>query len=354
MALSLSLPRPTLTVGGAEIPALQTGLLDCVIEHRRSVPSSCTATFVNWGQTGTGPGYLYFGRRPIDFGVAFAVSIATGSLFQGRIAAIEGEFPDGTVARLRVTSEDALALLAERNGVRTFADATDADVVRRIAADHGLAAQVTLNGPSRRAIAQGGESDLAFLRARLAAVGAYCWIDGKGRLCAAHEPGGAEAAMVFPYGGTLRALRVAADVRGQSMRVQARGWDVAAKAAASSLADRTSVAAEIAANGSAGSAVREAAFGPAERLLPCPSARSTAHTQSLASTAFADRTRGFLSGVAELSGVQDLRPGRSVDLRGLGPLFSGLYRVEAVTHRFDGMKGWRTELAVERPWLGAP
>jgi phage protein D len=164
--------------------------------------------------------------------------MGSGILFKGRIAAIEGDFPEGIPPRVRVTSEDALAALWERNRFRSFADTTDADVVRRIAADHGLRAQVLLSGPTRKMIAQGGESDLAFLRARLEAVGAYCWIDARGRLCAAQAPGGGETAVALRYGTTLRALRIQADLRGQSTRVEARGWDVAAKSASSNSADR--------------------------------------------------------------------------------------------------------------------
>jgi len=352
--MALYLSRPTLTVGGVDVPDLQVGLVDCVIEHRRSVPSSCTATFVNWGTTDTGVGYLHFGRKIIDFGRTFAVASDLGSLFQGRIAAIEGDFPDGVAPRIRVTSEDALAALWERNGFRTFSDMTDADVVRRIASDYGLRTQVTMSGPTRKMIAQGGESDLAFLRSRLEAVGAYCWIDVKGRLCAAQEPGGKEAPIALDYLGMLRAFRVQADVRGQSTRVQARGWNVAGKAALSSFADRATVAVEVPTTASPGASIRESTFGSAERLVADPAARSATDTPTIANITFGDRARGFVRGIAELSDVQEVRPGRSVDLRGLGPLFNGLYRVEAVTHRFDGARGWRTECTVERPWLGSP
>jgi hypothetical protein len=41
-----------------------------------------------------------------------------------------------------------------------------------------------------------------------------------------------------------------------------------------------------------------------------------------------------------------------VDLKGLGPLFSGKYYVVAVQHMFDGIHGLRTAFTVERPGLG--
>ncbi|MBX9965407.1 MAG: hypothetical protein K2Y35_20290 [Burkholderiales bacterium] len=343
-----------LKIDGREANDLQAALIDCVIEHRRSTPSTCTATFSNWGPVGGSAGFLYFNRQLLDFGKTFTVTIGLGVLFHGRIVALEGEFPEGAPPRIRVTCEDALAALWERNGFRSFADVSDADVVRRVATDHELTAQITMNGPTRKVIAQAGESDLEFLRARLQAVGAYCWIDAAGRLCAAQEPGGREAAVVLDEGGALRELRVQADVRGQSTRVQARGWNVADKAATSGIADRTAMAGEIPARTSSGAAIRETAFGTVDRFTGEPTVVAAVETQSAAAVAFADRARSFVRGVAQLTEVREALPGRSAELRGVGPLFSGLYRIERVTHRFDTTAGWRSTFTLERPWLGAP
>lgn len=342
----------SLKIDGRAAGELQAGLIDCVIEHRRSMPSTCVATFSNWGTTAGRTGFLHFNRQLLDFGRTFTVNIGLGTLFHGRIAALEGDFPDGAPPRIRVTGEDALAGLWERNGFRTFADVTDADVVRCIAADHGLSAQIDMSGPSREVIAQAGESDLEFLRERLDAANAYCWIDAAGRLCAAPEPGGRDAAIVLQQGGVLRELRIQADVRGQSTRVQARGWSVDDKAATSATADRTTVAGEVGVGGTAGTAIRETAFGAADRFAGTSSTVSAAETQTIATGAFADRARTFVRGIAALGEAREALPGRRVDLRGVGGLFGGLYRIETVIHRFDTTTGWRSTFTIERPWLG--
>ena len=49
-----------------------------------------------------------------------------------------------------------------------------------------------------------------------------------------------------------------------------------------------------------------------------------------------------------------LRAGQSVQLDGLGPLFSGAYGLSEVMHRFDLAHGLRTEFTAERAWLGRP
>jgi uncharacterized protein len=343
-----------LKVDGREANDLQARMIDCVVEHRRSAPSACIATFSNWGPVGGSVGFLHFDRQLLDFGRTFTVAIGPGVLFHGRIVALEGEFPAGAPPRIRVTCEDALSALWDRNGFRSFADVTDADVVRRIAADHGLAANVTMDGPTRKLIVQAGESDLEFLCARLEAAGAHGWIDGAGRFCAAPEPGGREPAIVLDYGGILSEFRAQADVRGQSTRVQTRRWSVADKAATSSVADRAAVAGEVPAGATGGTALRETVFGAVDRFAGTPAVASAADTQRAASVAFADRARGFVRGIAHLTDVREALPGRRADLKGVGPLFDGQYRIETVTHRFDTTSGWRSTFTAERPWLGAP
>jgi len=48
-----------------------------------------------------------------------------------------------------------------------------------------------------------------------------------------------------------------------------------------------------------------------------------------------------------------VRVGTRVELKEIGPLFSGKYTVTAVRHRFDTTRGVRTEFEVERPGIGA-
>lgn len=341
-------------IDGLEVPDLLAGMIDCVIEHRRSTPSSCTATFSNWGQTPTAVGYLHFGRETLDFGKGFTVAFGKADLFHGRIESLEGGFPEGSAPVIRIVAGDALADLCEHNEFRTFSDMPDADVVRRVASEYGLSTQLGLTGPSRRVIAQAGESDLEFIRARLASIDAFCWIDTRGRLCAVHEPGGREAVIVLNYGGNLAEFSVRADVRRQSTAARVRGWDVRAKASPSSSGNQAVLAGEIPATGRAGAWIRESVFGSAERHLAEPALESATEVESVARAAFADLARGFLTGIAHLADARQVLPGRRVDIRGVGPLFSGLYRIETVTHRFDRTRGCRTEFTVERPWLGAP
>ena len=79
---------------------------------------------------------------------------------------------------------------------------------------------------------------------------------------------------------------------------------------------------------------------------------SSEEAQAEAEAVFRMSARRFVTGhgVAETNGR--LRVGSYVDLKNLGPLFSGKYYVAGVKHMFDGVRGIRTEFTAERPGLG--
>ncbi len=167
---------------GAENTGLAGNLLELTIVARAGEPCRCNARFVNWGPASGGTGFLYFDRALLDFGKNFAVTIgATGAatLFDGRIFGLEAGFPEGAPADIAVLAADRLEDLRMLRRTRSFEDVSDADVARRIAGDHGLTADVDLNGPTHKVLAQINQSDYAFLYERVTAAGAMLWIEGR-------------------------------------------------------------------------------------------------------------------------------------------------------------------------------
>ena len=74
--------------------------------------------------------------------------------------------------------------------------------------------------------------------------------------------------------------------------------------------------------------------------------------QAAADAFFRMSARRFVTGRGVAEAASGLRVGSRVDLKGLGPLFSGKYAVTSVRHRFDTAHGIRTEFEVERPGIG--
>src|SRR5690606_31118178 len=96
---------------------------------------------------------------------------AAGTIFEGRITALEGRFAGSRPPELLVMAEDRLQDLRMTRRTRTFEQVSDADVIRQVAQAHGLQADVSVSGPTHRVVAQVNQSDLALARERARAAG---------------------------------------------------------------------------------------------------------------------------------------------------------------------------------------
>jgi phage protein D len=346
----LKAARPMIAIGGQDQPALTHGLLSLEVVEDAHGLYRCEASFGNWGTINGGIGFLYFDRRTLDFGKPFAVKLGTDTIFDGRIMGLEGQFPEGRSPELTVLAEDRLQDLRMTRRTRTFADLSDADVIRRIAGDHGLTPNVDVPGGAHKVLAQVNQSDLAFLRERARAIDAELWMDGS-KLFAKSHAGRNAGKLTLTYGRELREFAVAADLAGQRTSVTVNGWDVSSKRGLQHEATDSVLSGEL--NGDAsGASLLQTALGQRKEALAHTVPLNSSDAQARAETHFRRTARRFVRGrgVAETS--SKLRVGAYVDLRGLGPLFNGKYYVAEMCCLFDGTHGLRTEFMAERPGLG--
>jgi phage protein D len=233
---------------------------------------------------------------------------------------------------------------------RAFEDVSDADVVRRVASQHGLTADVDLDGPTYRVLTQVNQSDLAFLRERVAAIDADLWVDGRtlhAQMRARRDAGRVDLA----YGVNLREFSVLADLAHQRSSVHVCGWDVAAKQAIDVEAGEGAIAGELSGRRSGSAVLAQALAERHERI-----ATAVPHTQpearALADARYRTRARRFLRGTGITDGEPAIRAGTRVELAGVGALFDGGYVVTCVRHTFDLRHAYRTTFEVERPGIG--
>jgi len=205
---------------------------------------------------------------------------------------------------------------------------SDADVVRRIAAAHGLTPEVQLDGPTYPSLAQLNQSDLAFLRERMAAIDAELWVDDRtlyAQMRASRRAGSAS----FTYKENLLEFSVLADLAEQRTAVHVCGWDVSAK----------------------GAILGQAFTARRERIVSAVPL-SKAEAKRMAEARYRERARRFVRGSGTVNGDVRIRVGASIELHGLGPLFDGNYYVTLARHSFDLHSGFRSSFEVERPMIG--
>lgn len=346
----LASARPDFYVGGAEQPALAGGVNRLSIVENTSGLYRCEARFSNWGNVNNTTDFLYFDRRTLDFGKTFQVKYKGKNIFDGRIMALEADFPEGQSPEITVLAEDRFQDLRMTRRTRTFADSTDADVFKQIASDHGLSPSVSVTGPTYKVLAQVNQSDLAFARERARAIDAELWMEGSTLNAKSHSNRGG-ATLEMKRGMELREFTVMADLAMQRTSVSVNGWDVPSKSALTYEATESVIASEL--NGdTSGVSILQSALGARKESLAHTVPLNSQEAQYEAETFFRMSARRFIVGYGVAETKTDLRAGAFVDLKELGPLFSGKYYVTEIKHLFDNAKGIRTEFRAERPGIG--
>jgi phage protein D len=347
--------RPKISIAGREVPELAEGLLEMSIEETTAGLFSCEASFGNWGPASGSVGFLYFDRRVIDFGAAMTIvmgdSATVAPVFEGRITAIEGRFPQQRPPALQVLAEDRCQDLRMVRRTRTFEDVKDEDVFRDIASEHGMTPQLDIDGPTYKTLAQVNQSDLAFLRDRARAIDAEVWVEGKQLFAQARTRRKAGTALTLTYGHGLREVTATADLAHQRTKLAIAGWDVAAKEAIDETADEAEVRNELGGRAS-GSSVLSEKFGDRPDRIVHMVPLTGDEAKAVAAARYRDIARKFLTAEAIAVGDARLKVATEVNLAGLGPLFDGPWYVSAVRHTFDARQGYMSRFCCERAGLG--
>jgi uncharacterized protein len=346
----IQLSNPTIIIDGKEDASLASGLLELRIAERVDGLYACEMTVGNWGPAGGGTGFLYLDRATLDFGKELVVRVRQDVLFRGWITGLRSHFSEGVPPAIVVFAEDRLQNLRMTRRTRTFTDATDADVINAIAAEHSLTADVSADGPQHAVVAQLEQSDLAFARERAQAIDAEVWVTNT-TLSVRKRPDRVSRPLKLAYGHELRELEITADLAGQRTAIDVAGWDVAAKQALKENADDGVLGAELGSHDS-GASVLKKAFGERKETVGMTVPLTGAEARARGEALFRRQARRFVCGRGLAETDARLRAGTTVALDGVGKLFDGDYYVTECVHRYDRVRGLRTEIAVERPGLG--
>jgi phage protein D len=341
--------RPSIEIDGQRSAKLTSALQTLDIIEAGEGIYRCMACFGNWGGADSA-GFQHFNREQLDFGKKIGVKVDDKLLFEGRITAIVGKFPEGGPARIAVHAEDKLQDLRMTRRTRCFADVSLADVARRIAGEHGLTPQIDTSGPTHKILAQLNQSDLAFLRDLARREDAQIWVAGAD-LHVATRARRTGASLDLAWTGQLREFEVDADLAHQRTELTAAGWNAGDKEAAKSTANEQAVASELN-GGTSGISTLQQAFGARKDTLAHNTASTTEEARAQAEAGMRHLARRFLAGRGVAETQPDLRVGAKLKLTGIGPLFEGEYFVTDVHHRFEGARGLRTEFRCDRPGIG--
>jgi phage protein D len=352
--LLLGSAAPVFRVDGERQGGLARDLVRLEVDENVTGMKRLAARFTAWGPTVRDgeEGELWFDRQVIDFGARLKLSIGRPgedrTIFDGLISAIEADHREGREPEIVMFAEDDLAPLRFKRRFKTYAEMSDEDIVRAIAAEHGLTPDVDAAGPTHPVVQQWNLSDLAFLRERARLLQADLWVlDGKLGFKTRDKRESAEVTLVM--GGDLLRLEARADLAHQRTEARLGGYDIDERASIDEFADSAVVAAETG-SGRSGIDLLQEVFGETTtyRVREAPAAADAA--RDWAKAELLRRARRFVTLKGVTAGSPELTVGGKLSLqRVAAPFLGGGYYVTRVTHTYDMVDGHRTAFEAERP-----
>jgi phage protein D len=355
--IPLQSARPTVRIDGQQRPVIDAGVIAMRMREAVGGLSSLELKITDWrSHDDGGAGFAFADEATVKLGSAIKVyagaTLEPQEIFDGVATALEIETGPDAAPTFAVLAEDKLQHARKTRRSRVIADVSPADLVRLIASDHRLDADVRdgLDQPVGT-WAQMNESDLAFLRRVLDRFDADAQVVG-GRLQAGPRARDPRAQVELRLGDGLVRARAIADLADQTAKVRLSAWNPAD----GEQVEATATAGELGPGaGRAGAGLLSRAFGgefPEHVGHQGPMRQDEA--DAVARATFSKRARRFVRVEATAQGDPRLRVGSWITLAGVNPLFAGSFVMVEACHRFDLENGYMTDLVAEGAYLGAP
>ncbi len=354
--------RPQVSVDGSPLAAdVLPALVRVVVHASVHLPGMFVLHFQDTSRD-------VLSRAAIRFGSQLTVAAASDAsgvltpLVTGEVTALEQE-SDAAGTWTVVRGYDPLHRLCRGRRTRTFAGATDADIVRQVAAEAQLdLGRLDADGPVYDHVSQANLTDWEFLRGRAHETGHELAVtdgrlDWSAPASSADAPAGGDdlAAPAQPYqlllGGNLLRFRPRVTAAEQVAQVQVRGWDPVGKQAVvgSSPAVASSTSVGVTPADLAGM------FGAPPYVVVDRPVTSQAEADTVASAIAAQIAGAHAEAEGSALGDPRLAPGAAVQITCVGWPHDGSYVLTSVRHCFDE-SGYLTEFTVsgrqERSLLG--
>lgn len=343
--------RPRLSVDGVARPDLDASLLGSHLVRPLDDVGRCEVRLdLHAPDAGDSPAPVGTG-----LGVSLALDLPAGPdlvrVFTGHVSGHELRCSADRPPELTLVAEDGLRSLRTARRTRTFQHLTDTEIIEVIAADHGIDADIQLEGPTRPLLVQADRSDLGFVRDRVHALDAGMCMRGEVlEVRQRSSVGPRDGAVELRSGQQLLDLELSADLTDQYTSVQVTGWSV--DEARTVVGQATAADLDAAGRGErTGIATARTVFGPRALELPRSTLRTDDDARSTATTELRRRARRFVTGQAITTGEPRVVPGGHVVLAGVDRRFVGTYEVVAVEHTFGLEHGHRTRVELCRPTI---
>ncbi|HEY6890770.1 MAG TPA: VgrG-related protein [Solirubrobacter sp.] len=266
---------------------------------------------------------------------------ATTTIFKGQIAAVEPEFgAQGVVISIR--AYDKAHRLNRQRKTRTFQQMSASDMIRKIAGDSGLSAQVTATNVVHEFFQQSNETDWDFAW-RLALMHDYEVVVDDVKLQFRPANKGAGGAPVnLTYQDTMISFRPRMSGVQQPKTVNIRAWDPKGKKVI------TGTSANGTTTSKAGVERSKVSndLGGGTTAIADRVAANNGEANALAKSTLDRMSDAFYEADGVAFGNPKITAGCKVKVAGVGTQFSGTYTVTSSTHTYRGATGYQTSFQI--------
>ena len=264
----------------------------------------------------------------------------------GEVAAVRVAYANDRAVQLHLQGFDRLHRLRRGRRTRAFLQMKDSQIADQIASGGPRQPPGTDSQGVHDYVLQNNLSDIDFLAERARRIRYEVVVNDRTlifRPVSNHLSG----ALTFEYMRDLKWLNVRQSTARQVSDVTVRGWNPASKEAILGVARIGAETTKM--NGSqSGPQIADAAFGSfSDATVDIPVA-SQSEADQIAEARFNALALELTTGEGEVVGEPTLRAGNTIELRGLGARFSGVYYVTKSEHRIAPDIGYVTRFDVRR------
>jgi phage protein D/phage baseplate assembly protein gpV len=338
-------------VGGADIdPSIMDKILEVVVDSSLHLPDMCIIHLTdtdNFDIADSGP--FDIGKEvEIQFGKADETR-TTYKVFKGEITALEPSFNSDVSATLTVRGYTKAHRLSHGTKMRVFTNVSDSDIVRKIAQENGLTAEVSTTAEVYEHVYQHNQTDMEFLSERAQRIGYEVYVDETKLIF--QPPKGARGQAQMEWGADLLSFQPRLSTHRQVSKVVVLGWDSKQKKPIRGEATSSDVAPKVGygKNGIQSSKV----FGNYEEYVTRRLVNTQREAEILAKALLDEINSGFIEADGVCFGNPDLKAGMKVKITKVSQKFAGEYITTAVRHVYNAVDGYMTQFSVQgaRPLL---
>ncbi len=255
-----------------------------------------------------------------------------GDILEGEITAMETHFTEGSQAPMVIRGYDVSHRLHRGRYNRSFQNMTDSDIVKKIAGEVGIEiGTIDSTGAPHDYVFQENQTNMQFLRERAARNGFELFVrDGKLNF---RQPK-SDRELHLEWLKELHGFRVRVSSAEQVSAVEVRGWDYSQKRPIVETAQAERVFTETEYGKGSQTSTSFKGKPPAPKMIVVDRPVFTAKEADVIAHSLFDELGGeFVRADARAEGNPEIRPGRVVQLEGMGK-YSGKYYVTETRHFF--------------------